>query len=152
VDDVLKASGMIYSNVKTWLLFTPPPYQNFWLRAWFTRPAYTHKVALRLFCLTAWHASRRIKYPRQAEKLLLKIATKSRAGFIYNKIIQPKQRLWKPGSISAKCGKQISSDVLEKGCVVFLLSNRMRKCYSRIFLNSQLIYFVHPCLELTCTP
>ena len=43
MDDALKTRGIIYLNVETWLLFSPP-YQNLWLRAW----ADTMQKAIRL--------------------------------------------------------------------------------------------------------
>jgi len=34
MDNALKTRGITYLNAETWLLFAPP-YQNFWLRAWY---------------------------------------------------------------------------------------------------------------------
>jgi len=31
---LVKTRDVKYFNVETWMLFAPPPYQNFWLRAW----------------------------------------------------------------------------------------------------------------------
>jgi len=58
VDDALKTRGNIYLNVETSLLFVPP-YQNFWLRAWFTLGSFRTEIHTENLIIQGFHVALR---------------------------------------------------------------------------------------------